>query len=210
MISELTGELKRVEADRVFVSAGALVFEVLVPAFEIEALRALIGKELTLVTIFDLEGDATRGGLSPRLIGFTSATDRRFFQVFTTVKGIGPKRALRTLAVAPAQIAAAIESRDTRFLSGLPEIGKRLSDQIVAELAGKMKDFAAGEVVTTPGPAGAARSTRERDAIDAAVALGYSRPEAERALDRAMREVPPAELAKAEANDLLRHMLRAK
>jgi hypothetical protein len=42
------------------------------------------------------------------------------------------------------------------------------------------------------------------------VALGYSRPEAERALDRAMREVPPAELARAEANDLLRHMLRAK
>jgi Holliday junction DNA helicase RuvA len=210
MISELTGELKRVEADRAFVLAGALVFEVLVPAFEVEALRGSIGKEISLVTIFDLEGDATRGGLSPRLIGFTRAADRRFFQVFTTVKGIGPKRALRTLAVPPAQIAAAIESRDTRFLSGLPEIGKRLSDQIGAELAGKMKEFAAGEVVTTPLPSGSSRSIRERDAIDAAVALGYSRAEAERALDRALREVPAAELDKAEANDLLRHMLRSK
>jgi Holliday junction resolvasome RuvABC DNA-binding subunit len=73
-----------------------------------------------------------------------------------------------------------------------------------------MKEFAAGETVTTPLPAGSSRSVRERDAIDAAVSLGYTRAEAERSLDRALREVPAPELAKAEANDLLRHMLRAK
>src|ERR1700683_1836058 len=118
MISALTGELHRVGEDRVQVKAGALVFDLLVPAADLHGLAGNVGEEITFDTILDLEGDPTRGNLAPRLIGFLRPEDKRFFELFITVKGIGPKKALRALVEPVGKIAEAIESRDTRFLVG--------------------------------------------------------------------------------------------
>ena len=93
MICAITGELRRVEDDRVHLASGPVVYEILVPAFDLTELQASLGESITLHTIFDLEGDPTRGGLAPRLIGFLRLHDKNFFQLFVTVKGIGPKRA---------------------------------------------------------------------------------------------------------------------
>src|SRR5580704_14355501 len=114
MISSLTGELRRVDEDRVHVAAGAMVLELLVPAADLSELRATVGEQVTFHTILELEGDPTRGNLAPRLIGFLRPEDKKFFELFITVKGIGPKKALRALAVPINQIARAIESRDAR------------------------------------------------------------------------------------------------
>src|SRR5947208_9944890 len=152
MIASITGELRRVDEDRVHLKCGPILYELLVPAADMTELQASLGEETTFHTIFYLGGDATRGGLEPTLIGFLRPDDKRFFELFTTVKGIGPKRALRALAVSVGQIASAIEGKDTRFLVQLPEIGKRTAEQIVAELAGKLKTFApAGMMEGKPG-----------------------------------------------------------
>lgn len=203
MISAITGELRRVQADRVQLACGPLVYEILVPAADISELQPQTGEEITFHTIFDLEGDATRGGLTPRLIGFLRDADKRFFQLFITVKGIGPKRALRALVQPAGQIAEAIESKNTRFLIGLPEIGKRTAEQIVAELAGKVTEFAmAGPA--RPGAAG--HTIGEMEAIDAAVQLGIARGEAEHLLDRAKQTAGDTKAPEA----LLREMLRLR
>src|SRR5216683_1494647 len=69
---------------------------------------------------------------------------------------------------------------------GLPQIGKRMAEQIVAELAGKCGKFAtalpAGR--SAIGVAVAARSQVEEDAIAALMALGERRGDAELLLDR--------------------------
>jgi len=217
MISAITGELRRVQEDRVHLACGAMIFEILVPASDIPQLRGSVGEEITVQTIFDLEGDATRGGLTPRLIGFLRHEDKRFFQLFITVKGIGPKRALRALVQPTGQIAEAIESKNTRFLVGLPEIGKRTAEQIVAELAGKVTEFA---MVGEARQRAASHTIGELEAIDAAVQLGIARPEAERLLDRAKQTEREASPARGEASpargqdkapeDLLREMLRLR
>jgi Holliday junction DNA helicase RuvA len=204
MISEITGELRRVQQDRVQLGCGSVTYEILVPASDISQLQAGIGEQITFHTIFDLEGDATRGGLTPRLIGFLRPEDKRFFQLFITVKGIGPKRALRALVEPTGQIAAAIESKNTRFLVALPEIGKRTAEQIVAELAGKMTEFA-----MEAGPrhlAAASHTMGEIEAIEGAIQLGIARVEAERLLDRA-KQVDPENAA---PESLLREMLRLR
>ena len=97
MISALTGNLAKVHDNSVELSAGAFVFLLLVPAIDVEPLRARLNQELTFHTIFYLEGSASGGNLDPKLIGFQHRDDRRFFELFTTVKGIGPKTALRAL-----------------------------------------------------------------------------------------------------------------
>src|SRR5688572_9921239 len=99
MISALTGELRRVDEDRVHVRVGALMYELLVPAADLTELQASLGEELTFYTLFYIEGDPNRGNLEPRMIGFLRPEDKRFFGLFTTVKGIGTKTALRALTV---------------------------------------------------------------------------------------------------------------
>jgi Holliday junction DNA helicase RuvA len=205
MISAITGELRRIDTDRVHLACGNLIFEILVPAVDLPELRTLSGKQITFHTIFDLEGDASRGGLTPRLIGFLRPEDKRFFQLFITVKGIGPKRALRSLEQPAGQIAQAIESKNTRFLVQLPEIGKRTAEQIVAELSGKMAAFAVGHSASAYSPA-ASHSPMEQTALDGAMALGIQRAEAENLLDRA--KALDGNLKSTET--LLREMLRLR
>src|SRR6476660_1713145 len=142
MISSLTGQLEQVDEDRVHLRVGPMVYETLVPASDVPLLQAGVGAEMTFHTIFYLEGDASGGSLEPRLLGFLRREDKRFFEKFITVKGIGPKKALKALIFPAGEIARAIEEKDARFLIKLPQIGKRMAEQIVAELAGKVAMFA--------------------------------------------------------------------
>lgn len=208
MISALTGELRRVDDDRIQLQAGPMLFELLVPAADLTELQASLGEQLTLHTIFYLGGDPTRGGLEPTLIGFLRPDDRRFFNLFTTVKGIGPKTALKALTVPVGEIAMAIENKETRFLVGLSGIGKRTAELIVAELAGKVRDFAVGAVAAGKGLPGSPhrRAPIEEDAILALMAMGERRPDAERLLDRAKQSKPDLKTTDA----LLREMLRMR
>src|SRR5256885_16362217 len=130
MISALTGELRRVDDGRIHMQVGPMLFELLVPAADVPLLQAGVGQEMTFHTVFYLEGDASGGNLEPRLLGFIRLEDKEFFQLFITVKGIGPKKALRALALPVGEIAQAIESKNARFLTELPQIGKRMAELI--------------------------------------------------------------------------------
>ncbi len=206
MISSLTGDLIRVDEDRAHVRVGPLVCELLVAAFDVEFLRNTVGEEITFHTIFYLEGDAGGGNIEPRLVGFLRAEDKRFFQLFITVKGIGPKKALRALALPVGEIAQAIESRDTRFLVELPQIGKRMAELIVAELAGKAAPYATAVNATRGGPVASARSrvAEEEDAIATLMALGEKRVDAELLLDRARSSNPQMKSTDAFVREMLR------
>lgn len=205
MICALTGQLRRVDDEgRVQLACGPLVYEILVPASDLTELHASLGEEIMFHTLLDLEGDPTRGGLTPRLIGFLRLEDKQFFQLFITVKGIGPKRALRALVQPTGEVAQAIESKNTRFLVQLPEIGKRTAEQIIAELAGKAAPFAIRHAIAA-GANPVPRNTTQATAIDGAIALGIPRPEAERLLDRARQDS-----ALSSAETLLREMLRLR
>ena len=210
MISALTGELRHVEEDRIHLQTGPILCELLIPASDASLLQAGIGESMTFHTILYFEGDAGGGNMEPRLLGFLRAEDKRFFQKFITVKGIGPKKALRALIYPAGEIAQAIESKDTRFLVGLPQIGKRMAEQIVAELAGKVAEFATGPVGGGAGrPGGLAvggRSAVEEDAIAALMALGERRVDAEHLLDRARQTNPNLKTPDA----FLREMLRMR
>src|SRR5204862_5411047 len=99
---------------------GGLVYAVLVPQYLAERLRGQIGRTVMLHTIHYLESQGQGSAYVPRLIGFLSPQDRRFFDLITTVDGFGNKKALRAMAQEPAQIARAILSADAPWLSQLP------------------------------------------------------------------------------------------
>lgn len=213
MISALTGNLGKVNDASVELASGPFVFSLLVPAIDIEPLRERLNQELTFHTIFYLEGSSAGGNLDPKLIGFQREDDRRFFELFTTVKGIGPKTALRALTEPIGTIAAWIEAKDGKSLTRLNGIGKRGAELIVAELAGKVAKFASftdadvGRSATAAGKPSAKQFTPDQeDAIRALVNLGERRLDAESLLERVLRS--NAKLA--DANELLTEMLRQR
>ena len=116
------------------------------------------------------------------MLGFLRADDKDFFNVFITVKGIGPRKALRALAIPVGEIASAIALKDARKLATLPSIGKRAAEQIIAELHGKVEAFATSGSGARPGGGVAEVSSLpdyEMQAIEVLVKLGERRPEAE-------------------------------
>jgi Holliday junction DNA helicase RuvA len=206
MIFALSGELAGVDEDRVRLRAGPMLYELLVPASDVAELRQALGREITFFTVFYFEGDAARGNLVPRLIGFQRPEDRQFFNVFTTVKGIGPRTALRALSSPVEQIAAAIENRDTRFLVGLSGIGKRTAELIIAELSGKVQKFTLAGPAGPRAAGGSGRQPDDEDALAAMVALGERRSDAQRLLEQVRQAQPNVKATDA----LVREMLRIR
>jgi len=171
--------------------AGGLVYEVLVPACDAGDLLARQGREVSFFTLHYLESQGQGSHFAPRLIGFRSREQRAFFELLTTVKGIGNRKALRAMQVSHARMAEAIAAGDAKFLATLPEIGKRTAESTIVELKGKLDPFlvdptaarraaqvaAAASAVALPvGPAA--------DAEEVLVALGEPRAQARAKIER--------------------------
>jgi Holliday junction DNA helicase RuvA len=173
MITRLTGTLESLDKHgAVIMPAGqtGVGFEVLLPGYLADFLltsggpTGLVGRLVTLCTLNYLESQNQGASFVPRLIGFGSAQERAFFELLTSVKGLGNRRGLRALAMEPGLIARAIVERDTRVLQKLPEIGPKLAESIVHELKSKAEPFVS---LRARVEVGAADSSRTRAANEA-------------------------------------------
>lgn len=181
-------------------------YEVLLPGFLALRLEGQIGQVVRLRTLHYLESHGQGTSFIPRLIGFADDRERRFFEVFTTVKGLGYRRALRAMAEEPALIAQMIVSKDTRGLIRLPEVGKRLAETIIAELTGKVDIFldlhasdGIGPIEAKPARSHSNLPPIALDAVEALVALGESRNDAERRVEIVLSRQNGEELNTVEA-----------
>jgi Holliday junction DNA helicase RuvA len=172
---------------------GGVWYQVLIPSFATDALRDQIGKPVTMHTIQYFEPQGPGGALVPRLIGFPSIRDRRFFELLTgQVEGIGNRKALRSLVHPPAAIARAIANNDTAWLQKLPEVGRKTAEKIVLELKDKVAPFLVGGDApgVEPKPAPLPEDDATGAAVRALVALGEMRPDAERMVRKALAKNP--------------------
>lgn len=190
MISRLEGTLEAVEGMEATVRPAGLGvwYQVLLPAFEIERLRSRVGQTITLHTIEYLEGQGVGSSFIPRLIGFTTVEDRKFFDLLTTVDGFGNKKALRAMAEPPAAISRAIFAADAAWLTKLPEVGKKSAEKVILELKSKVGLFlSSDEVRGLDQAAGSVPvSAPVEEAIAAIVQLGEPRPAAELMVRKAL------------------------
>ncbi|MDA1008085.1 MAG: helix-hairpin-helix domain-containing protein [Planctomycetota bacterium] len=134
MISRVSGMIESVDGGCVSLRVGPLCLAVMVPACDIARWTLQVGHDATFFTSFTLDGQTHGTSLEPRLLGFTSEVDRQLFRDFTSVNGIGPKRALRAFSLPPTRIAEAIAAGDAATLRTLPEVGRKLADSIILEL----------------------------------------------------------------------------
>ncbi len=169
-----------------WIEVGGVTYEVRIPAFAAEWIESVRDEPGTRIFTYYHVSERSP---QPLIIGFPNLADRNFFRKFIEVPDVGPVKAVRALTFPVSEIAGWIESEDVKAIQQLPGIGQRLSQTIVAQLAGKLSldaiaPAAAGASGATTGNA---RAGVREDAIEALVALQYSRREAEHAVMAAMR-----------------------
>jgi Holliday junction DNA helicase RuvA len=142
MITRITGKLLRLDQESAVLAAAPFEYEVYVPDFVRKQLQTQLGQEIGLFTIHYLEGDPSRGKVSPRLVGFSSEIEREFFELFCSVDGVGVKKALGAMGRPVQDIAVLFEVQDARGLASLPGVGPATADRIIAKLRRKMSKFA--------------------------------------------------------------------
>jgi Holliday junction DNA helicase RuvA len=117
------------------------------------------------------------------LYGFRSTEELAFFELITTVSGVGPKVGLAIVSSRPvADLQLAILQGDDAVLTAVSGVGKRLAGRIVLEL--KEKVDAAGTAATSDGGG-------EAEVVAALEALGYTSREGRDAARTAVSSLPP-------------------
>jgi len=150
MIARIYGIIDGFSNRGVYIRVGGIVCEVLLTGAEKREIELKsIGEEISLHTLFIMEGKAGGGSHSPMLIGFQNLRDREFFELFISVEGIGVGSALKMLVVPINGVARAIEDNNLTFLCSLKQVGERTARKIVAGLMGKVGRFALEEVTTS-------------------------------------------------------------
>jgi Holliday junction DNA helicase RuvA len=197
MIAFIEGKLISLDSDSALVQVGPVGYEVMLPGYAVASLAGRVGKDITLCTMEYYEGTMGGGNLIPRMVGFLTSADRDFFAKFTTVKGMGIKKGLKALCMPVAQIATSIETGDEKLLRVLPGVGKRMAQQLVAELQGKLQSFALDSPMKTGSSQGGQFKAFQAEALEILIAWGEKRHEAMELIQLTCERHPDIDTAEA-------------
>ena len=173
MIAHLRGRLLIKHPNQAIVDVGGVGYEITitVPTFS-ELAEA--GQEVALHIHTHVREDQIA------LFGFLRAEEKRLFEKLMTVSGIGPKLAVTILSGMPVgDLIGAIRAGDVARLTKVPGIGKKTAERMVLELREKLEELRASAIAPP------SLNTVADDVLSALVNLGYQRPLAEKAVEKA-------------------------
>jgi Holliday junction DNA helicase RuvA len=177
VIAQIHGRLLRKGPQEAVVDVAGVGYRVTIPLSTFYRVGEP-GAEVTLLTHTHVREDTLA------LFGFLTAAEQALFERLIAVSGVGPKLAISVLSgIEAPELVAALRSSDVARLTRIPGVGKKTAERLVVELKDKVQDLEAADVE----PAAAA-SPAAADIASALVHLGYSRPEADRAVERTLRE----------------------
>lgn len=176
MIRQLTGTIISKGAGELVLDVQGVGYQVFITLRD-ESVLPAVGDPATLYTHHYIREAAQD------LYGFSSQEELSTFELLLEVNGVGPKAGMGILSKAsPSEIYRAITSQDTSILTKISGVGKKTAERIVLELKNKVGEFSVASIET-----GADILLPGTEALDALVALGCTKPEAEAALKKIMK-----------------------
>ena len=197
MIASLRGTLAEKSAGSCVIEAGGVGYLVSVSTHTARELPAE-GAAVFLRTRQVVREDAVL------LFGFADPAELQIFDLLIGVSGVGPRLALAVLSgLKPAALARALRDENLAVLVAVPGIGRKTAERLMVELRDKVAILEIEATAGEPrgGPA-AAPSEAFRDAVAALTRLGYTAPQAQEAVRRAI-----AMESDASVEMLVRHAL---
>lgn len=198
MITLIRGIVRSVGEEELTLAVDPCEVEVAIPEMARRALQGKVGELVSLHTLFYIEGNQMGGRMTPRLVGFLSAIDREFFEIFCSVDGVGVRKALRAMTRPVRETARTIQDQDVKGLATAPGIGEAMAERIVAKLRRKVGKFAlivgaeADEqsrlvaAAESNGQAPNAEPDVIRDTFAALISVGHTESQARQAIDRVL------------------------
>ncbi|HEX5734817.1 MAG TPA: Holliday junction branch migration protein RuvA [Blastocatellia bacterium] len=183
MIAHLSGKLLVKLPNTVVIDVGGVGYEVTVPLSTFYELGD-VGSDVSLRIHTHVRED------SLQLFGFQTNREKELFLRLTSVSGIGPKLAITMLSGMPAvELIPAIRNNDVIRLTAIPGVGRKTAERVVVELRDKLAAVSFDDAeYAGAGPAFATEADVKDDTVAALMALGYPKPQAERAVSAAIRE----------------------
>jgi Holliday junction DNA helicase RuvA len=193
MIVSLQGEIIERGIDHVVLDVGGIGYRVSVSLHTLAELPP-VGKATRLLTHLYIREDAWT------IFGFSTAEERRAFEVCFSVQGVGPKLVMSILSSLNLdELAAAVSRGDVARLKKVPGVGQKTAERLVLELKDKLH-ASRGSASLPQAPA----SDAVAQVASALNNLGYKPVDA----DRAAREAHKAEPA-GTVEALLKKALRS-
>jgi holliday junction DNA helicase RuvA len=193
MIARLRGQIVRKSVQDALIDVGGVGYRVIIPLSTFYRLGA-DGELATLLIHTHVREDALS------LFGFLTGDEQFLFERLISVSGVGPKLAINILSgIDAAELRAALRGSDVARLTRVPGVGKKTAERLVLELKDKLPAIDTATTEDLPTASGSIKD----DLLSALANLGYSRPEAERSIDRAVRAAEGAPF-----EDLLRRTLQ--
>ncbi len=197
MISFVRAILTDKQPTHVVVEREGLGLEILIPLSTFTALPE-VGESVLLHTHLHVREDALT------LIGFATPAEKELFQLLLTVSGIGVRSALAILSGCRVdELFTWIARGDEVALTRIPGLGKKTAQRMILDLKEKAaQQLQKGGLTAAPTPAVAPQLSEQ--AVQALTALGFSKLEAQKALEKAAARLGEG----AELEDLLRSALQ--
>lgn len=181
MIGKLKGMIDSFGDDWVLIDCGGVCYEVFCSGRTLQALPR-VGESAVVFVETIVREDLIR------LYGFATDAEKSWFNLLTTVQGVGARVALSILSImSPSELSSAVALQDKAMVGRANGVGPKLAVRIVTELKGKVPAIGVIDAGTLGlqaalGEGGA--SSNVTDAVSALTNLGYSSAQASAALAR--------------------------
>ena len=200
MIAFLRGRIVDKQPNRVVVDVQGVGYDVHVPLSTFYELGE-DGAEVALRVYTHVREDALQ------LYGFLTELERQLFERLLSISGIGPKLAIAVLSgMDPRDLVSAVQRADVARLTAIPGVGKKTAERIVLELKDRLAQIVMPAAADTAPPASGADRLRA-DLLSALQNLGYHRPQAEKAIEAAVKSMTDATFEQA-LKSALRELMR--
>ena len=191
MFYSLTGNVVYTDETSVALSCSGVAFRCYT-SFNTLCKIGSTGETVTLYTYLSVREDALD------LFGFYDTAELDCFKILIGVSGVGPKAAISILSrLTPDKLSQAVATGDVKAITAAQGVGPKIAQRIIVELKDKLAPFATGvSSVDFSSVSAVNSSSGGSDAVDALMALGYSRSEASLAVGKLDQSLPVDELNK--------------
>ena len=190
MISFVKGKLLEKDPTALLIDVNGIGYEIFVPMTTFYSLGE-INSEVNLYTHFVVREDAQQ------LYGFKTKVDKKVFQELIKVSGVGARTAIAILSGMDCKtLLHCVENKDYGLLSSVPGIGKKTAERLVVEISDKLLKLASeihadSDNISSSTPLSdsniqatqssvSSSSSIFNESVDALIALGYKKKDAEK------------------------------